>query len=47
MSGGPEEQPSGPVASNPLPNSGHVGVSTANYTGTVMYLDSKVIPMHQ
>ncbi|XP_053538631.1 protein GREB1 isoform X1 [Ictalurus punctatus] len=32
VSGGPEEQPSGPVASNPLPNSGHVGVSTANYT---------------
>ncbi|KAB5562529.1 hypothetical protein PHYPO_G00018820 [Pangasianodon hypophthalmus] len=32
VSGGVEEQPSGPVASNSLPNSGHVGLSTANLT---------------
>ncbi|XP_058255959.1 protein GREB1 [Hemibagrus wyckioides] len=32
VSGGLEEQRSSSVSSNPMPNSGHVGLSTANYT---------------
>lgn len=46
VSGGLEEQLPGPVASNPLPNSGHVGLSTVNYTGAVMHLANKVMTMY-
>ncbi|KAK3537868.1 hypothetical protein QTP70_020955 [Hemibagrus guttatus] len=43
VSGGLEEQRSGPVSSNPMPNSGHVGVSTAIYTVAMMRIIMRIV----
>lgn len=40
VSGGPEELLPGSGASDPLPNSGHVGSNPVSYTGTVFHCAS-------